>query len=180
MKPITLYIKKCSHCSLRYFGKTIKNNPKTYKGSGLLWRKHLKVNNAKSVHVSHKTFEDIDKATNVALRFSKMFNIVESNKWANLIEENAIEGWIVGRLRGKNSKEHNIKIGQSKVGNTYASFKRTKEQCHNMSEARKKDWEKRYKEKWVSPLKGTKMSEQAKQRMRVAALKRTRATDTKV
>lgn len=35
-KPTYLYLKKCSHCDLMYFGKTVQD-PYKYKGSGVAW-----------------------------------------------------------------------------------------------------------------------------------------------
>ena len=37
-------------------------------------------------------FENIDEATEFALKFSRDNNIVESKEWANLIEENGRDG----------------------------------------------------------------------------------------
>lgn len=54
--PTRLYIKQCSHCDLKYFGKTILEDIQTYKGSGIRWQRHLKKHNAESVHLwNHNT-----------------------------------------------------------------------------------------------------------------------------
>jgi len=34
IKPTRLYIKKCSHCELKYYGKSESVNIESYKGSG--------------------------------------------------------------------------------------------------------------------------------------------------
>lgn len=40
--PTRLYIKKCSHCDVKYFGKTTSDDVENYKGSGKKWKNHLK------------------------------------------------------------------------------------------------------------------------------------------
>ena len=39
---IYLYHKHCSHCGLKYFGRTIRPNPYKYLGSGRKWKAHIK------------------------------------------------------------------------------------------------------------------------------------------
>lgn len=41
-KEITLYIKIHNVTGLKYFGKTTKNNPEKYTGSGKHWKRHIK------------------------------------------------------------------------------------------------------------------------------------------
>ena len=89
---IHLYVKQCSHCGLKYFGKTVKDYEK-YKGSGHHWLRHIKLhglNNVETVDVW--TFEDQDDASKFALDFSNKNKIVESTEWANLIPEDGRDG----------------------------------------------------------------------------------------
>jgi hypothetical protein len=93
MNKTFIYV-KLSPKGLFYLGKTEKD-PFLYLGSGLIWKKHLKKNNY--------TFDDIEtfilhETTNkedlikMGEYYSKLFNVVESKKWANLKIENGDGG----------------------------------------------------------------------------------------
>jgi hypothetical protein len=87
-----LYIKKHSITGLLYFGKTTKN-PEKYYGSGKYWLKHIKKHGKKHVvTLWYCLFLDKDTLTSFALNFSKQNNIVKSDLWANLTEENGLDG----------------------------------------------------------------------------------------
>ena len=90
---IYLYVKQHSITKLKYVGKTIKKDPYAYKGSGTHWQHHIKKHGRQYVEtIELCEFEDQEKATNFALKFSSDNNIVESNEWANKIPEDAKEG----------------------------------------------------------------------------------------
>lgn len=90
--PTWLYIKQHNKTGLKYFGKTTKKNVLRYPGSGKYWRKHLrKHGNDVSTIWAHQ-FTDRDNLVNFALRFSSLNDIVNSDEWANLLEENGIDG----------------------------------------------------------------------------------------
>lgn len=56
-KPTYLYIKRHSITGLMYFGKTTKSDPVEYKGSGLVWTRHIRKHGKKHVEtVWHKLF----------------------------------------------------------------------------------------------------------------------------
>ena len=88
---IYLYAKQHRDTGLRYFGKT-KSNPYSYKGSGTYWKRHLKIhgNNVETTWV--QAYEDETILTEEAIFFSKVYNIVENNEWANLTFENGLDG----------------------------------------------------------------------------------------
>jgi hypothetical protein len=116
---IYLYIKTHQKTGLKYFGKTTNNNPYEYKGSGKYWRKHLKK------HDNHVDTEILgyyteDKVEEIALKFSKDNNIVESKEWANLIEENGLDGG------SKHSEESKRKLSKSLKGKTKSEEHRAK------------------------------------------------------
>jgi hypothetical protein len=87
---IYLYVKQCSHCTLKYFGKTIQN-PYTYNGSGTYWKNHIKKHNVIPKTLQIWTVEQ-EETTAFALEFSSINNIVNSKDWANLIVENGVGG----------------------------------------------------------------------------------------
>ena len=114
-KPTYIYIKTCEHCGLKYLGKTINKN-NYYKGSGKYWKRHIRKHNS-IIHTSVINYfkEDEEEfCKEFCLMISKFFNIVKSNKWANLIVENGIDGGI-NIYKGKNlpkSHSNNISMGR--------------------------------------------------------------------
>lgn len=93
MKPTRLYIKQCAHCDKKYYGKSTSNNIENYEGSGKLWKLHLKKHNCKSIHLWNSNwYYDEDSIKADAKRFSIENNIIKSDKWFNLKEENGIDG----------------------------------------------------------------------------------------
>jgi hypothetical protein len=109
--PTYLYIKQHSITRLKYFGKTTKQDPYKYLGSGKYWRKHIKKYGAefvKTLWVSD-LYTDKTLIREIALHFSYENNIVESNEWANLIYENGLDG--MDSIEAKKRSLHLIKNG---------------------------------------------------------------------
>ena len=90
-KPTFLYIKQHSVTGLMYFGKTIRN-PETYLGSGTYWKDHVKKHGKEVINLWYCLFHDKEECIRFALDFSKQYNIIESDVWANLCEEDGIAG----------------------------------------------------------------------------------------
>ena len=88
------------------------------------------------------------------MRFSRAYDIVNSELWANLREENGIDGWIKGMARPPGSEETRKKIGKGQIGKKHSlehckhiskSHKGicfSKEHCENIAKAqiRKQKW----------------------------------------
>jgi len=91
MKPTYLYIKQHEITKLKYFGKTIKD-PLSYLGSGKHWKRHIKKHGEHIETLWYKLFTDKKELINYALNFSKENDIVNSKEWANLKEENGLNG----------------------------------------------------------------------------------------
>lgn len=82
-----LYIKIHNVTGLKYLGKTESRDPHKYKGSGKYWNSHLKKHgNDCSTQILLAT-DDKDEFKETALFFSRLWNIVESRDWANLMFE---------------------------------------------------------------------------------------------
>ena len=96
---IYLYTKTHNVTGLKYFGKTIKD-PFKYKGSGKVWSQHLKDfgDNVSTEIVGH--FTDREECARVTRQFSIDNDIVNSDKWANLIPE-TLGGWNTNPHKGK-------------------------------------------------------------------------------
>lgn len=92
LAPVRLYIKRCSHCDLKYFGKTNSKEIEKYPGSGLRWTRHLNKHNAVSLHLWNSDWYYDTSIRRFALKFSAINKIVESNLWANQIPENGLDG----------------------------------------------------------------------------------------
>ena len=85
---IYLYLKESPN-GLKYIGKTT-HNPYEYMGSGIVWKNHIKKYKLKSSDIKTTILfesEDKDVFRKEAIRYSKIYNIVKSNEFANLTEE---------------------------------------------------------------------------------------------
>lgn len=83
---IYLYVKTHNKTGLKYLGKT-EQEPYSYKGSGVYWMLHI------SKHGYDVTTEILHECSTTeelkewGLYYSRLWNVVESNEWANLKEE---------------------------------------------------------------------------------------------
>lgn len=109
---IYLGVKTHRNTGKKYLFKTGKKNPYSYPGSGKYWKAHLRKH-------GDNCDTDILLATNskreireTGLFFSKLWNIVESDNWANLIPEGG-DGASVG---SKWTEKHKKNIGLGRKG----------------------------------------------------------------
>lgn len=87
IKKIYLYVKTHNKTGLKYFGKTERNDPYSYLGSGKHWRRHLR-KYGNDIHTEIlNVYTDKEKCRVDAINFSIQNNIVESKEWANLVVE---------------------------------------------------------------------------------------------
>lgn len=100
---IYLYVKTHNLTGLKYLGKTESKDPHKYPGSGTYWKSHLKKHGKDYRTEIIKECQSKDEFMYWGLFYSKLWNVVESNEWANLKEE-------TGDTRGKLSKESRDKI----------------------------------------------------------------------
>lgn len=114
-KPTRLYIKRHSVTGLRYFGKSTRKNIKTYTGSGKYWSKHIKKHSKEHVVTEWTSdwFTIKEELISFALSFSEIFDIVNNDKWANLIPENGLDGADVGHTGHKFTDNQLNKISTS-------------------------------------------------------------------
>jgi hypothetical protein len=105
---MTIYLYKKTHkdTGLQYLGKTIAKNPYVYPGSGIYWTRHLEThgNNVETEILRECSTEEELKFW--GQYYSKLWNVVESKDWANLIEEAGPGGFW--------SNESKEKLSQSK------------------------------------------------------------------
>ena len=92
MKPTYLYVKEHTKTGLKYFGKTTRKDPIKYKGSGLYWKRHLKKHGNFVRTTWLKLFENEEELNEYAIKFSEENDIVNSSEWANMKNENGLDG----------------------------------------------------------------------------------------
>jgi hypothetical protein len=120
---IYLYVKQHSITKLFYFGKTTRNNPHKYPGSGTRWTSHYKKHGKEFiVTLEVFPFEDQKEATSFALQFSEYWDIVNSPYWANLIPEDAKGGGWAKHIRNEAELET---LRQIAIGTTMITHKET-------------------------------------------------------
>jgi hypothetical protein len=100
---IYLYVKTHLKTGLKYFGKTTKD-PQKYTGSGKYWKTHLKKNGNLVETKIIGTFDNEKECQSFALNFSKENDIVKSKEWANLIDENGLDGAPEGNILSEETK----------------------------------------------------------------------------
>lgn len=84
---IYLYVKTHNKTGLKYLGKTTANDPHAYPGSGLIWKGHLKKHGRDySTEILLET-EDPAELKKTGQYYSNLWNVVESDEWANLQPE---------------------------------------------------------------------------------------------
>ena len=97
-KPTYLYIKQHDTTGKFYFGKT-QINPEKYKGSGVHWQRHIQKHGIKHVKTLwYCLFTNKEDLVECALLCSKLWNIVDSKDWLNLMEENGLDGVNIGNV----------------------------------------------------------------------------------
>ena len=125
---ITLYVKTHKVTGLKYLGKT-ERDPYTYSGSGVRWKRELnKYGNDVETEVLFQS-ENLEDIRKKGLYYSALWNIVESNEWANFIEENgsggdtskfhdykAISEKMKGVPKGPQSDQHRLNSSLSHKG----------------------------------------------------------------
>lgn len=143
-RPTYLYINQHKITGLKYFGKTCKpilNGGRKYFGSGKYWTRHIKEHGTKYVEtIWAMLFVEEEELVKFALMCSHMWNIVESDEWANLIPENGLWG---GDQNGiKRSEETRAKMRKPKSEKAKENMKgpKTKEHLRNFSISRSRKY----------------------------------------
>lgn len=106
---MTIYLYVKTHCvtGLKYLGQTT-SDPFLYHGSGVYWISHLNKHGYNYNTVVLRECQDKKELKEWGLYYSHLWNVVESNEWANLKEECG-DG-------GRQSKEVRKKISEAGKG----------------------------------------------------------------
>ena len=152
MKLTHLYIKQHSVTGLKYFGKTTKEDPVSYLGSGIHWKRHIKKHGTEHVKTLwYQSFQDKKSLVDYATKFSKENNIVESKEWANLKEENGLDGGMEKGWWSEKQLEYNRQKAKERWANgvydveklrlSRIGFKQPQSQKDTLSKKLSKTWE---------------------------------------
>jgi len=98
MTTYKLYIKTHNKTGLKYLGQTKSNDPHKYRGSGRYWLLHLKVH---GVDYSTKILLETPSKEEIKSQgkyYSELWDIVNSNEWANLKPEEGDGGSITADI----------------------------------------------------------------------------------
>jgi hypothetical protein len=151
MKNTYLYIKQHSVTGLKYFGKTTKDDPVQYLGSGKYWKRHIKKHGEEFVEtIWYELFTSVDSLVKYAKEFSCENNIVESDEWANLKLENGLDGgmekgwWTEEQLENNRQKakdrHSNGVYDYEKLRLSRIGFKQPDSQKISVAKALSKEW----------------------------------------
>jgi len=102
-----LYLKTHNQTGFKYLGRTVQD-PYKYKGSGTLWLRHIDKHGYDVTTQILKECSNLDEVAEWGNYYSKLWNIVESKEYANLMAENG-DGRGVGYKMSAGVKEKVIK-----------------------------------------------------------------------
>jgi hypothetical protein len=128
---IYLYVKTHNKTGLKYLGKTIKQDPHKYTGSGKYWLRHLDQHGYDYTTEIIKECQTEEELIHWGMYYSKLWNVVTSNNWANLKEE-AGDGGSPGAETRKRISEagkgrvHSAETKQKMATADRSSYKRVK------------------------------------------------------
>jgi hypothetical protein len=105
-----LMIKSHNITGLKYLCQTKKKDPYSYKGSGKYWKLHLK-QHGNSIHTEIlKECSTKDELVKWGKYYSDIWNIVDSDEWANLKPETGDGGPLFGLANGMYGKTHTDEV----------------------------------------------------------------------
>jgi hypothetical protein len=105
---IYLYVKTHNKTGLKYLGMTTSDDPHKYTGSGTYWLRHLAVHGKDYTTEILRECHSLDELRNWGLHYSQLWNVADSDEWANLKEE--------GGSYGRHSLETRAKISANQQG----------------------------------------------------------------
>lgn len=188
-----LYVKIHNKTGMRYLGRTAQKKPSVYLGSGTYWLRHLKKygNDHRTIIIGR--YFDLASLRGAGLYYSKLWDVVASDKWANLCLEdgnNETQGWshLTSEMRSANGKKGGAKGGKI-MGPKTVKLKiglhglDGQQRLANASKAGKISAAKRkndpnyieQRREWMlvnNPFRGKKHSEKTREKMRLAKRRR--------
>ena len=115
MTTYSLYVKTHRVTGLKYLGYTKAKDPHCYSGSGKYWLLHLnKHGKIYETTILHKCYNK-SEITLVGTYYSKLWNVVESDEWANLKPETGDGGGQPGWKNPNKGKTYEEMFGEEKA-----------------------------------------------------------------
>lgn len=169
---IYLYKKTHKVTGLQYLGKTSRDDPYSYPGSGKRWRAHLEKHGYE--FDTEILYESTDKQeiSKMGLYYSDLWNVVNDPMWANLKPESGDGGTF------KHTTEAKEKIGAASRGrpSVFKGKKYDEIQQDPNAAAKRKEAHKQYMLEH-NPFAGKTHSKSSKEKMSAATAKRFDLTD---
>lgn len=111
---MTIYLYKKTHreTGLKYLGKTVSKDPYSYPGSGVYWASHLEKHGNNVETEILKECQSEQELKYWGEYYSRLWNVVESNEWANLIEEAGSGGRWSNQSKKKLSKTNKATLAK--------------------------------------------------------------------
>jgi hypothetical protein len=127
--PTWLYVKIHNSTGLKYLGKTVQD-PYSYNGSGKHWKSHLKKHGKNVTTLWACKYNNQEILREEALFFSKVYDVVNSKEWANImIEDGATGGKTYNRTPDHNAIMSSVTKGKTmpmEFGDTIRKIKKGK------------------------------------------------------
>lgn len=165
---ITLYLAIHNKTGKKYFGKserfhTSEDLQKYYHGSGIYWLKHLKVHGDDVKMTALFTSSNEKLVELIALTYSKVFNIVDTDEYANLVEETGHGGNPKGFTFPEEAKlkvSEAVKEWHKTHDNPFKGRKHSLDTLEHLSKMSRERIQRN-----GHPMKGRKHSDEAKKKM---------------
>ena len=136
---IILYLKE-SPLGLKYLGKCVDTDPYKYKGSGTLWKRHLKTHNILISEIKSTILfetDNKDELKKMGLYYSELWDVVKNKEFANLIPEQGDGGNTGGFKKGVIfTEEHKKKLSIAR-SNQKDSPQRIAKRANSISKTKK-------------------------------------------
>jgi hypothetical protein len=137
---IYLYVKTHNKTGLKYLGKTSSLDPYSYSGSGTRWLNHLKKHGYDFQTEIIRECQTEEELKEWGLHYSNLWNVAESNEWANLKSEEGQGGKHNQETKKRLSeiKKEQYALGKLKPWNKGKTGIYSQETRSKISEANKK------------------------------------------
>lgn len=124
---IYLYLKTHNVTGMKYLGKTTSHAPDKYTGSGKYWKRHLNVyGNDVTTQILFES-DNPEKITEMGIYYSNLFDVVNSDEFANLKAEEGDGGWShLTEEQIQKRYEHVRKYGGTFKGKTHSEESKQK------------------------------------------------------
>jgi hypothetical protein len=121
--PTALYVKTHNKTGFKYFGKTTRLSCiHTYKGSGIHWKRHLKIHGDDYTTELLGIWQNKEKLKEFAVKFCNENNVVKSSEWANMVLEEGLQGASNGETNVSKREDVRAKMSASSARNQLGNF----------------------------------------------------------